>query len=140
MPPQRKKEKFQQLTQFERGRIIGLREGGLSYCAKTARDERNSSIVMRVWKQWTDEHRTTQKTSNGKRKVTSARNNRHMLRRTVNCRTAPSRQLIARWSIATGVLISTSSIHRCLLHSGLRARIPLNRITLTANYRRLRLQ
>ncbi|GFU67494.1 transposable element Tc1 transposase [Trichonephila clavipes] len=36
--------------------------------------------------------------------------------------------------------MSTSSIHRFLLHRGLRARIPLYRITLTANNRRLCLQ
>ncbi|GFV39458.1 hypothetical protein TNCV_4796551 [Trichonephila clavipes] len=33
MPPQRNKEKFQQLMEFERGRIISLREGGFSYRA-----------------------------------------------------------------------------------------------------------
>ncbi|GFX08766.1 hypothetical protein TNCV_4227861 [Trichonephila clavipes] len=55
MPPRRNKEKFQQLMEFERERIIGLREGGFSYRATRARVKRNSSTVMRVWKQWTDE-------------------------------------------------------------------------------------
>ncbi|GFT74079.1 uncharacterized protein TNCV_3708011 [Trichonephila clavipes] len=55
MPPRRNKEKFQQLTEFERGRIIGLREGGFSYNALGARVQRKSSTVMRVWKEWTDE-------------------------------------------------------------------------------------
>ncbi|GFV71860.1 transposable element Tc1 transposase [Trichonephila clavipes] len=40
----------------------------------------------------------------------------------VNDRTASSRQLAARWSTATGVLISASSIRRRLLHRGLRHR------------------
>ncbi|GFU67368.1 hypothetical protein TNCV_640681 [Trichonephila clavipes] len=31
MHPRRNKQKFQQLTEFEQGRIIGLREGGFSY-------------------------------------------------------------------------------------------------------------
>ncbi|GFX77029.1 transposable element Tcb1 transposase [Trichonephila clavipes] len=43
MPPRRNKEKFQQLTEFERGRIIGLREGEFSYHAIGARVQRNSS-------------------------------------------------------------------------------------------------
>ncbi|GFT13489.1 HTH_Tnp_Tc3_2 domain-containing protein [Trichonephila clavipes] len=34
----------------------------------------------------------------------------------VNDRTASSRHLAACWSTATGVLMSASSIHRCLLH------------------------
>ena len=55
MPVTRKKEKFQQLTGFERGKIIGLQEGGFSYCSRAARMQRNSSTVMRVLKQWTDE-------------------------------------------------------------------------------------
>ncbi|GFW37930.1 transposable element Tcb2 transposase [Trichonephila clavipes] len=58
----------------------------------------------------------------------------------VNDRTASSRQLAARWSTATGVLMSASSIRRRLLHRGLHARVPLYRIPLAANHRRLRLQ
>ncbi|GFY24631.1 transposable element Tc1 transposase [Trichonephila clavipes] len=54
----------------------------------------------------------------------------------VNDRTASSRQLAAHWSIAKGVLMSASSIRRCLLHRELRARVLL----FTANHRRLRLQ
>ncbi|GFX47794.1 hypothetical protein TNCV_5002151 [Trichonephila clavipes] len=56
MPPRRNKQKFQQITEFEREKIIGLREGGFSYHAKGTRVQRNSSTVMRVWKQdvvWT---------------------------------------------------------------------------------------
>ncbi|GFV17229.1 transposable element Tcb1 transposase [Trichonephila clavipes] len=58
----------------------------------------------------------------------------------VNTRTASSRQLAARWSIATGVLMSASSIRRCLLHRGLCARLPLYKIPLMANLRWLCLQ
>ncbi|GFS68606.1 transposable element Tcb2 transposase [Trichonephila clavipes] len=65
---------------------------------------------MRVWKQWTNEQETTRKTGTGRRKVTSARDDRHLLRMAVNDRTASSRQLAARWSTATGVLMSASSI------------------------------
>ncbi|GFX54694.1 transposable element Tc1 transposase [Trichonephila clavipes] len=57
----------------------------------------------------------------------------------MNDHTASYRQLSARWSTATGVLMSASSIRRRLLHLGLRANVPLYRIPLTANHRRLRL-
>ncbi|GFW99201.1 HTH_Tnp_Tc3_2 domain-containing protein [Trichonephila clavipes] len=46
----------------------------------------------------------------------------------------------ARWSTAICVLMSASSIRRRLLHLGWRARVPLYKIPLTANNRRLRLQ
>ncbi|GFW36657.1 hypothetical protein TNCV_1956571 [Trichonephila clavipes] len=48
MPPRRNKEKYQKLTEFEWGRIIGLREGGFSYRAIGARVKRDSSTVMRL--------------------------------------------------------------------------------------------
>ncbi|GFU40360.1 transposable element Tc1 transposase [Trichonephila clavipes] len=44
------------------------------------------------------------------------------------------------WPAVTGVLNLASSIRRRLLHRALRARVPLHRIPLTANHRRLRLQ
>ncbi|GFX94967.1 transposable element Tcb2 transposase [Trichonephila clavipes] len=95
---------------------------------------------MQVWKQWNDEKRTTVKAGSGRRKLTSAWGNRHLLRMAVNDRAALSRQLAARWSTDTGVLIWASSIPQCLLHRGLPALVPLYRIPLTANHRWLRLQ
>ncbi|GFS51683.1 uncharacterized protein TNCV_613651 [Trichonephila clavipes] len=61
---------------------------------------------MRVWKQWTEDHR---KTGRGQRKVTSARDDRYLLRMAVNERTTSSRQLAARWSTATGVMSASST-------------------------------
>ena len=139
MPLRRKRAKFEQISEFERGRIVGLREAGLSYRAVAARVQRNSSTIMRVWKQWTDEGRRAWKSGSGPRNVTSARDDRHLVRMAQTDRTASSRQLAAQWSTATGVSLCASSI-RSLLQRGLRVRIPLYRIPLTQNHRRLRLQ
>ncbi|GFW30471.1 transposable element Tc1 transposase [Trichonephila clavipes] len=46
---------------------------------------------MRIWKQWTDKHRTTRKTGSGRWKVTSACDDRHLLCMVVNDHTASSR-------------------------------------------------
>ncbi|GFX86706.1 transposable element Tcb2 transposase [Trichonephila clavipes] len=80
------------------------------------------------------------KNGSGRVKVTSACDDRPLLRMVVNDHTASSRQLTVRWSSATDVLMSASSIHRRLLHRGLRTRLTLYRIFLTANHRWLRLQ
>ncbi|GFV52440.1 hypothetical protein TNCV_2771871 [Trichonephila clavipes] len=83
---------------------------------------------MRVWKQWTDEHRTTRNT------VTSARDDRHLLHMTVNDHTASPRQLEARWSPETGdhdgrIRVRRYAGERCLpecvieRHSGLTPRV-----------------
>ncbi|GFY19745.1 HTH_Tnp_Tc3_2 domain-containing protein [Trichonephila clavipes] len=70
-----------------------------------------------------------QKTGSGRWMVTSAHDDQHLLRMAMSDHTASSRQLAARWSTATGVLMSASSI-RCLLHRGLRERVPLYRQTI----------
>ncbi|GFU01154.1 transposable element Tc1 transposase, partial [Trichonephila clavipes] len=131
--------KFEQISVFERGRIVGLREAGLSYRAVAARVQRNSSTIMRVSNQGTDEGRTARKSVSGPRNVTSAREDRRLVRMAQTDRTAFSRQLAAQWSTATRVSLCASSIQRRLLQRGLRARIPLYRIPLTQNHRRLRL-
>ncbi|GFX64923.1 uncharacterized protein TNCV_450611 [Trichonephila clavipes] len=63
---------------------------------------------MRVWKQWNDEHRTARKTGCARWKVMSAHADRHLLHMAVSDRTASSRQLAARWSTSTCVLMSAS--------------------------------
>ncbi|GFV59073.1 transposable element Tc1 transposase [Trichonephila clavipes] len=94
---------------------------------------------MRVSKQWTDEGWTVRKSVSGPRNVTSACEDRRLVRLAQTERTAFSRQLAAQWSTAIRVSMRVSSILRRLLQRGLRARIPLYRIPLTQNHRRLRL-
>ena len=61
---------FQTLKELKRGRIIVLREGSFSYRAIAALVQRKCFTVIGVWKQWTDENRTTRKTVSGRRKGT----------------------------------------------------------------------
>ncbi|GFU77207.1 transposable element Tcb2 transposase [Trichonephila clavipes] len=56
---------------------------------------------MRVSKQWTDEGRTARKSVSGPRNVTSAREDRRLVRMAQTHRTAFSRLLAAQWSTAT---------------------------------------
>ncbi|GFW78019.1 transposable element Tc1 transposase [Trichonephila clavipes] len=65
MPHRRKGVKFEQISEFERSRIVGLREAGLSYRAVAPHVQRNSSTIMRVSKQWTNEGRTARKSGSG---------------------------------------------------------------------------
>ncbi|GFU72656.1 transposable element Tc1 transposase [Trichonephila clavipes] len=100
----------------------------ISYRAIGARVHRNSSTVMRVGKQWTEEYRTTRKTGSGRRKGTSAYDYGHLLRMAVNDRKTSSKQLTVCWSTGKSVLMSASSISRRLMHRGLRAKVLLYRI------------
>ncbi|GFY12555.1 hypothetical protein TNCV_2447461 [Trichonephila clavipes] len=78
------------------------------------RGQQNSSTETRVWKELTEEHRATQKTVSGRRKVTSACDDKHLVRMTMNARAVSSRQLAARWYTVTSVIMSATSIHQGL--------------------------
>ena len=72
--------------------------------------------------------------------MTLAREDRHLLCMAENDRIASSRQLAARWSTATGVLMSALSICRRLQHSGLHESMLFYMIHLTVNHQQLHLQ
>ncbi|GFY04971.1 transposable element Tc1 transposase [Trichonephila clavipes] len=93
MPCQRNGAKFEQISEFEWDKIVSLREAESSYRAVAARVQRNSSTIMRVSKQWTDEGRTARKSGSGPRNVTSAPDDRRLVGMAQNDRTASSRQL-----------------------------------------------
>ncbi|GFX48442.1 transposable element Tc1 transposase [Trichonephila clavipes] len=56
---------------------------------------------MRVSNQWTDEGRTARKSGSGPQNVTSAPDDRRLVRMAQTDHTASSRQLAAQWSTAT---------------------------------------
>ena len=124
-----KEEKFQKPTEIERRRTIDYPKEEFSYRAVAGRVHRNSSTVMRVWKQGIYEHRKTREVDCGRRKVTSARDNKLLLLMELNDCIAYSWMLVALWSTATGVLNSVASIRLHLLHSVRRARLLLYMIS-----------
>ncbi|KAJ8897004.1 hypothetical protein PR048_002350 [Dryococelus australis] len=113
MPRRLRKAPYQHVSEFELGRMIGLRE---------------------------TEGRTQLRAGTGPRNVTTARNDRHLVRMAVTDHTASSTVLARHWSTATGVGLSASTVRRHLLQTGLVARIPLRRLPLSRNHKRLRLQ
>ena len=135
MAPRRIMEKFEQLTESERLSILDLREGGFFNRAIAVRVQRNSSTMMRVWEQWIDEHRTSRKSGNGRRKLTSSGEDQHLCSRTTS-----SRKLAVRRSTAKSKLLSVSSICGRLMHHGLLAVVPFYRINLMVNHRQPSLQ
>ncbi|GFU45385.1 transposable element Tc1 transposase [Trichonephila clavipes] len=122
------------------GEDIGLRVGGFSYHSIGVRVQRNSSTVMRVWKQRTDEHRATKKTGSGRQNMMLARDDRHMLRMVVMTVQIHPGSWQHVGLLLQVYLMSASPIRRRLLHLGLRARVSLYMIPFTANHRRLCLQ
>ena len=83
---------------------------------------------------------TQRRAGTGPRNVTTARDDRHLVRITVTDRTASSTVLSRRWSTATGLDLSASTVRRRLLRAGLVSRMPLRRLPLSRDHERLRLQ
>ncbi|GFW40933.1 HTH_Tnp_Tc3_2 domain-containing protein [Trichonephila clavipes] len=57
MPLRRKRRQYEQLTDFDRGRIIGLREAGWSNRRIGRHLGRSDMVVARCWQQWIPEGR-----------------------------------------------------------------------------------
>jgi hypothetical protein len=73
MPPERIRNHYQHVTQFERGRIIGMREVGLSYRAIAHRVRRNVATVLRCCRAWFEEGRHQRVRGTGPRRRTTDR-------------------------------------------------------------------
>ncbi|GFU97145.1 HTH_Tnp_Tc3_2 domain-containing protein [Trichonephila clavipes] len=112
MPLRRNRRQYEQLTDFDRGRIIGLREAGWSNRRIGRHLGRSDMVVARCWQQWITEGRVY-------------RHGRHRFNATL----PPSRHPVP----------SRETIRRRLTEVGLRSRRPLRRLPLTPHHRQCRL-
>ena len=76
----------------------------------------------------------------GPHNVTTAQDDRHLVRMAVTDRTASSTMLSRHWSTAIGLGLSASTVYCCLLRAGLVARMPLHQLPLSRDHQCLRLQ
>ena len=72
------------------GRMVGLREAGLSYHDTAARTGHAATTVVCVWNLWREEGRAQRQAGTGPHNVTTAWDNRHIVRMAVMNRTASS--------------------------------------------------
>ena len=154
MPRRRERAQCQQVSAFEiksvtckhvHGRIniillllltVGLRKAGLSYCDIAACTGHAAMTVKHVWNQWREEGRTQRQAGTGPCNVTTSQDDRMVMTDS----TASSTVLSRRWSTATGLDLSASTVHHCLLRAGLVAHMPLHRLPLSRDHQCLRLQ
>ena len=84
--------------------------------------------------------RTQRRASTGPSNVTTARDDRHLVRMDVTDRTASSTVLSRCWSTTTCLDLDASTVRRRLLRAGLVARMPLRRLPLPRDHQWLRMQ
>ncbi|GFU52438.1 transposable element Tcb1 transposase [Trichonephila clavipes] len=116
MPLRRFREQYDQLSQFERGRTIGMLEAGWSASQVARQLDRSGCVVRRRWDQWIREMSFTRRPGSGRPRPTST------------------------GSTFTRGPCSSRAIRRCLAEGHLGSRRPLRVLPLTPTHRRLRLE
>ncbi|GFX16149.1 transposable element Tcb2 transposase [Trichonephila clavipes] len=76
MPGKRARKHFSQLSEFERGLIIGMKTAGWSMHRVADQVDRSECAVRNCWEQWTQEGTHAQKTESGATRKTTRREDR----------------------------------------------------------------
>ncbi|GFY19060.1 uncharacterized protein TNCV_3877481 [Trichonephila clavipes] len=80
MPCKRARRHFSQLSEFERGLIIGMKTAGWSTYRVAGQVDRSECAVRNSWKQWTREGNLVRKTGSGATRKTTRRDDRKIVR------------------------------------------------------------
>ncbi|GFX05266.1 uncharacterized protein TNCV_4175091 [Trichonephila clavipes] len=80
MPGKRASRHFSQLSEFERGLIIGIKTAGLSTCHVAGHVDHSEFSVRNCGEQWTREGTHVRKTGSGMTRKTTMREDRRIVR------------------------------------------------------------
>ncbi|GFU73855.1 transposable element Tcb1 transposase [Trichonephila clavipes] len=124
----RKKQRsaFDQVSEFDRGRIMAYRDCGLSFREIGSRVERNQATVMRICDRWMQEGTTDRRGRSHPPQCTTSREDRQIVRMAVTSRT-----IAQHIESVTHHSVSARTIRRRSKQSGLSARRPLLGLPLT---------
>ncbi|GFX46129.1 transposable element Tcb2 transposase [Trichonephila clavipes] len=76
------RRQYEHLSQFERGRIIGMMEAGWSARRVARQLGRSDCVVRRCWDLWIRKMSFTRRPGSGRPRQTSRREDRHIVRNT----------------------------------------------------------
>ncbi|GFX58558.1 transposable element Tcb1 transposase [Trichonephila clavipes] len=136
MPGKRARRHFLQLSEYERGLIIGMKTAGWSTHRVAGQVDRSECVVRNCWEQWTREGTHARKTRSGATRRTTRREDRRILRQALVDPT------VTRSTIRTdvGVAIVPETISRHLAEANLKSKRHFRALPLTPEHRQLRLQ
>lgn len=140
MPRVRQHQHFVQLSDFERGRIIGMREAGLSLREIARRVNRNVSSVLRCWSKWSEEGVQHRRRGSGRPRRTTDREERRLRLLATRDRFSTTRSIANDWMRGTGLRMSMSTVYRRIRSYGLRSYRPFLCLPLTPLHRLRRLE
>ncbi|GFY16702.1 transposable element Tcb1 transposase [Trichonephila clavipes] len=128
---------FDQVSEFDKGRIVSYRDCGLSLGEIGSRAGRNKTTLMQICDRWMQEGTTDQRGRSHPPQCTTSREDRQFVRMAVTDRSVTSRTLAQHIESVTHHSVSARTIRRSLKQSGLSARRPLLGRPFTQNHRRL---
>ncbi|GFU60755.1 transposable element Tc1 transposase [Trichonephila clavipes] len=123
---------FSQLSEFDRGLIIGMKTAGCSTHRVAGQVDRTECAVRNCWEQWTREDTHVQKTGSGATRKTTRREDRRTMRQALVDPT------VTRSDV--GVAIVPQTISRQLVEANLKFKRPFRALPLTPEHRQLLLQ
>ncbi|GFV60593.1 transposable element Tcb1 transposase [Trichonephila clavipes] len=136
MPGKRARRHFSQLSEFERGLIIGIKTAGWSTRRVAGQVDCLECAVRNCWEQWTREDTHARKTGSGATRKTTRREDQRIARQALVDPT------VTRSTIRTdvGVAIVPQTISRHLAEANLKSKRLFRALPLTPEHRQLRLQ
>ncbi|GFV54795.1 transposable element Tcb1 transposase [Trichonephila clavipes] len=140
MSRRKQRSAFDQVSEFDRGRIVAYRDCGLSFRKIGSRVGRNKTTAMRVCDRWMQKDTTDRRGLSHPPQCTTSLEDRQIVRMVVTDRSVTSRTIAQHIESATHHSVSARTIRRFLQQSGLSARRLLLGLPLTQNHRRLRCQ
>ncbi|GFT09709.1 transposable element Tcb1 transposase [Trichonephila clavipes] len=136
MPGKRARRHFSQLSEFERGLIIGMKTAGWSTRRVANLVDRSEYAVRNCWEQWRREGTHARKTGSGATRKITRREDRRIVRQALVDPT------VTRSSIPAdlNVTIVPQTISRHLAEANLKSKRPFRALPLTRERWQLRLQ
>ncbi|GFW71592.1 transposable element Tcb1 transposase [Trichonephila clavipes] len=127
MSRSKQRSDFDQVSEFDRGRIVAHRDCGLSFREIGSRVGRNQTTVMRICDRWMQDRSHPPQ-------CTTSREDRQIVRMAVTDRSVTSRTVAQHIESVMHHSVSACTIRRRLQQSGLSARRPLFGLYLTQNH------
>ncbi|GFW55558.1 transposable element Tcb1 transposase [Trichonephila clavipes] len=136
MPGKRARRHFSQLSEFERGLIIGMKTIGRSTRRVAGLVGRLEWAVRNCWEQWTREGTHARETGSAATRKTTRREDRRIVRQALVDPTVTRSTIRAN----VGVAVVPQTISRHLTKANLKFKRPFLALPLTSEHRQLRLQ
>ncbi|GFX98891.1 transposable element Tcb1 transposase [Trichonephila clavipes] len=137
MSHRKQRSAFDQVSEFDRGRIVAYRDCTLSFREIGSRVVRNQTTVMRICDRWMQEGMTNRRGRSHPPQCTTSREDRQIVRMTVTDRSVTSRTIAQHIESVTHHSVSARTIRE---QSCLPARRPLLGLPLMQKHRRLQRQ